>query len=38
MVTGQIYEFKVTAVNAVGEGSLSVGRTVIAATVPYSPA
>lgn len=33
--TGGSYEFKVTAVNAIGEGSQSIGRTIIAAMRPY---
>lgn len=38
LVTGEHYEFKVSAVNAIDTGALSAGVEIIAATVPYAPA
>ena len=37
MIAGEHYEFRVSAVNAIGEGSMSSGVEIIAATVPYAP-
>ena len=38
ITTGQTYLFQVTAVNAIGEGTISSGISVMAAQVPSQPA
>jgi hypothetical protein len=38
ITTGQTYLFQVTAVNAIGEGTISAGISVMAAQVPSQPA
>lgn len=38
LTLGQSHEFKVAAINVIGEGAKSLGTTLIAATTPYQPA